>query len=82
MGDISEQVRFREENCPYDFDWFMKEIAYGITEQFDWPPELIQWGEIRGVGTNLCIDSMGHKDGDGPAQTWYCHKQVCMTYVL
>ena len=54
----------------------MKEIAYGITEQFDWPPELLAWGEIRGKGTNLCIDSMGHKDRDGNAQTWYCHKQV------
>jgi len=74
-GDISEQIKFREDHCPYDFDWFMKEIAYGITEQFDWPPELLAWGEIRGIGTNLCIDSMGHKDRDGNAQTWYCHKQ-------
>ena len=40
----------------------MKEIAYGITEQFDWPPKLLFWGEIRGKGSNMCIDSMGHKE--------------------
>lgn len=74
-GDISAQVEFRQNHCPYDFDWFMKEIAYGITEQFDWPPELLFWGEIRGKGSNMCIDSMGHKDSDGPAETFYCHKQ-------
>ena len=39
----------------------MKEVAYGITEKFDMPSELIAWGEIRGKGSNLCIDSMGHK---------------------
>ena len=39
----------------------MKEIAYGITEKYDWPSELQSWGEIRGVGSNLCIDSMGKK---------------------
>ena len=61
-GDISAQVEFRQNHCPYDFDWFMKEIAYGITEQFDWPPKLLFWGEIRGKGSNMCIDSMGHKE--------------------
>ena len=39
----------------------MKEVAYGITEKFDMPSELIAWGEIRGKDSNLCIDSMGHK---------------------
>lgn len=74
-GDISAQIEFRQNHCPYDFDWFMKNIAYGITEQFDWPPELLFWGEIRGKGSNMCIDSMGHKDNDGPAEAFHCHKQ-------
>lgn len=72
-GDIGPQKKFRHDHCPHDFDWMMKEIAYGITEKYDWPSELQSWGEIRGVGSNLCIDSMGKKDGN--AQTWYCHKQ-------
>ena len=46
---------------PHDFDWLMKNVAYGITEKFDWPSELLVWGEIRGVDSNMCIDSMGHK---------------------
>lgn len=84
----------------------MKNVAYGITDKYDWPSELLVWGEIRGKDSNLCVDSMGHKgkisltsrwyissfglsnaryahlkfiiknsDNDGPAQSWYCHKQ-------
>jgi len=53
----------------------MEEIAYGITDMYDAPNELLAWGEIRGKGSNICVDSMGHKDNDGPAEAWYCHKQ-------
>lgn len=74
-GDISEQVKFRHDHCPYNFTWMMEEIAYGITDMYDAPNELLAWGEIRGKGSNICVDSMGHKDNDGPAEAWYCHKQ-------
>lgn len=74
-GDISEQVKFRHDHCPHNFTWLMENIAYGLTDTFDAPDELIAWGEIRGKGSNICIDGMGHKDNDGPAENWYCHKQ-------
>ena len=39
----------------------MEEVAYGITDMYDAPNELLAWGEIRGKGSNICVDSMGHK---------------------
>ena len=39
----------------------MQEVAYGITDMYDAPNELLAWGEIRGKGSNICVDSMGHK---------------------
>jgi hypothetical protein len=39
----------------------MEEVAYGITEKYDAPNELLAWGEIRGKGSNVCVDSMAHK---------------------
>lgn len=30
--------------------------------------------QIRGVDSTLCVDSMGHKNGDGPLEVGHCHR--------
>ncbi|XP_078576283.1 N-acetylgalactosaminyltransferase 7-like isoform X2 [Branchiostoma floridae x Branchiostoma japonicum] len=71
-GDISELVAFRERNHCKSFKWFMEEIAYDIVEHFPLPPKNKIWGEIRGIDSGLCLDSMGHKDG-GEMGIGGCH---------
>ncbi|XP_020513681.2 N-acetylgalactosaminyltransferase 7-like [Labrus bergylta] len=71
-GDISELKRFREKHRCKNFKWFMEEIAYDIALRFPPPHKNVEWGEIRGLETSYCIDSMGHKKGNveiGP-----CHR--------
>ncbi|XP_019622702.1 PREDICTED: N-acetylgalactosaminyltransferase 7-like isoform X1 [Branchiostoma belcheri] len=72
FGDISELVAFRERNHCKSFKWFMEEIAYDIVDHFPLPPKNKIWGEIRGIDSGLCLDSMGHKDG-GEMGIGGCH---------
>lgn len=30
--------------------------------------------QIRAIGTNDCLDSMGHKNGNGAIEYGYCHR--------
>lgn len=73
--DVSEQVKFRKDHCPYDFNWFMKEIGYGVIEEYPLPPLNKYWGEIHTRGGNQCLDSMGHTNKGGAVETYYCHRQ-------
>uniref|UniRef100_UPI00358F62C3 N-acetylgalactosaminyltransferase 7-like isoform X1 n=2 Tax=Myxine glutinosa TaxID=7769 RepID=UPI00358F62C3 len=72
-GDISALQNFRKDHNCKDFKWFMENIAYDIPDFFPLPPKNVEWGEIRGLGTNYCIDSMGHKDG-GILELGPCHR--------
>lgn len=74
FGDISAQLEFRKNHCPYDFNWFMKEIGYGVAVEYPTPPLNKFWGEVRARQGNQCLDSMGHTNG-GSVETYYCHKQ-------
>nr|XP_002128971.1 N-acetylgalactosaminyltransferase 7-like isoform X1 [Ciona intestinalis] len=73
-GDISAQVKYRQEHNCKSFKWFMENIAYDIVEHYPLPPKNKEWGEVRGVDTNQCLDSMGHKNGDGALESGYCHR--------
>nr|CAB3248253.1 N-acetylgalactosaminyltransferase 7-like [Phallusia mammillata] len=73
-GDISAQVKYRKDHNCKSFEWFMDNIAYDIKESFPLPPKNKEWGEIRGVDTQQCLDSMGHKNGNGALETGYCHR--------
>jgi len=75
-GDISEQVNWRKKHNSKSFKWFMEEIAYDVIEKFPLPAKNKLWGEIRNIGTNLCIDSMGHKNSDGEFEVGWCHKMA------
>lgn len=32
--------------------------------------------KVRNIGTNLCIDSMGHKNSNGEFEVGWCHKMA------
>ncbi|ERE91436.1 N-acetylgalactosaminyltransferase 7-like protein [Cricetulus griseus] len=72
-GDISELKKFREDHNCKSFKWFMEEIAYDITAHYPLPPKNVEWGEIRGLETAYCIDSMGKTNG-GFVELGPCHK--------
>ncbi|KAM6940656.1 N-acetylgalactosaminyltransferase 7 isoform 1-T1 [Xenentodon cancila] len=72
-GDISDLKRFREEHRCKSFKWFMEEIAYDIPMHYPLPPKNVEWGEIRGLDTGYCIDSMGHTNG-GTVEIGPCHR--------
>ncbi|KAG9347029.1 hypothetical protein JZ751_005956 [Albula glossodonta] len=72
-GDIGPLKKFREEHQCKSFKWFMEEIAYDITAHYPLPPKNVDWGEIRGLETSYCIDSMGHTNG-GNVEMGPCHR--------
>uniref|UniRef100_A0ABK0LI64 Polypeptide N-acetylgalactosaminyltransferase n=1 Tax=Rattus norvegicus TaxID=10116 RepID=A0ABK0LI64_RAT len=72
-GDISELKKFREDHNCKSFKWFMEEIAYDITAHYPLPPRNVEWGEIRGLETAYCIDSMGKTNG-GFVELGPCHR--------
>ncbi|KAM3939165.1 N-acetylgalactosaminyltransferase 7 isoform 1-T1 [Leptodactylus fuscus] len=72
-GDITELKKFREDHNCKSFKWFMEEIAYDITAHYPLPPKNVDWGEIRGLDSNYCIDSMGHTNG-GLVELGPCHR--------
>ncbi|XP_061580431.1 N-acetylgalactosaminyltransferase 7 isoform X1 [Cololabis saira] len=72
-GDISDLKRFREEHRCKSFKWFMEEIAYDIPVHYPLPPKNVEWGEVRGLETSYCIDSMGHTNG-GTVEIGPCHR--------
>uniref|UniRef100_A0A224XKM4 Polypeptide N-acetylgalactosaminyltransferase n=1 Tax=Panstrongylus lignarius TaxID=156445 RepID=A0A224XKM4_9HEMI len=74
MGDISEQKKLKEKlNCK-NFQWYMDNVAYDVTDKFPELPPNIHWGELRNVATQNCMDTMGQ-----PAPTVmgmsHCHGQ-------
>ncbi|XP_039264523.2 N-acetylgalactosaminyltransferase 7-like [Styela clava] len=73
-GDISEQVKYRRDHNCKSFKWFIENIAYDIPEHYPLPAKNKEWGEIRAIGTKECLDSMGHKNGDGAVEHGYCHR--------
>lgn len=74
FGDISAQVKFRRDNKCKSFKWFMDNIAYDIVQHYPLPAKNKKWGEVRAVGTDHCLDSMGHKNNDGVLEYYFCHR--------
>ncbi|XP_033116252.1 N-acetylgalactosaminyltransferase 7-like [Anneissia japonica] len=72
-GDISAQVKYRRDNCPYSFKWFMEEIAYDLIEHYPPPPLNIAWGEVRAVISDTCMDTMSRHDDGGIMGIGRCH---------
>ena len=59
MGDISEQLKMKEEKNCKSFDWFMKEIAYDVFDKYPRLPPNRFWGELSNTGSTSCLDTYG-----------------------
>ena len=46
-GDISAQLKMKEDMKCKSFDWFMKEIAYDVLEKYPKMPPNKHWGELK-----------------------------------
>ena len=72
MGDISEQLKLKDEKKCKSFDWFMKEIAYDVFFKYPRLPPNQVWGEVRNKGSKQCLDTHGrHPPGVVAASS--CH---------
>ena len=58
-GDISAQLKMKEEMKCKSFDWFMTEIAYDVLEKYPKLPPNEHWGEVRSEASGKCIDTFG-----------------------
>ncbi|XP_077996791.1 N-acetylgalactosaminyltransferase 7-like [Glandiceps talaboti] len=73
-GDITAQLEFKEKHKCKNFHWFMTEVAPDLLNTYPLPGANVGWGEIRGDGSNLCIDTMGSREG-GRVGVSACHGQ-------
>lgn len=57
-GDVAAQKQLRARlNCK-SFKWFMDKIAWDLPKHYPpVEPPAAAWGEIRNVGTGLCVDT-------------------------
>ncbi|XP_072031064.1 N-acetylgalactosaminyltransferase 7-like [Amphiura filiformis] len=75
IGDIKPQLMFRQEKQCKDFNWYMQEIAYDVQQHFPLPPLSVQFGEIRVLSHDVCLDTKGKepaKEGT-PLSLFKCH---------
>ncbi|XP_069754573.1 polypeptide N-acetylgalactosaminyltransferase 10-like isoform X2 [Narcine bancroftii] len=63
-GDVNQQKGLRNSlNCK-SFKWFMTEVAWDLPKYYPpVEPPASAWGEIRNVGTGLCVDSKHGSSG-------------------
>lgn len=85
-GDVNPQKELRNSlNCK-SFKWFMTEVAWDLPKYYPpVEPSSSAWGEIRNVGTGLCVDSKHGSSGsqlklepcvkDGVEGSW-SHEQI------
>ncbi|XP_074038741.1 N-acetylgalactosaminyltransferase 7 [Leptinotarsa decemlineata] len=60
MGDITEQLALKERLKCKNFQWYMDNVAYDVVEKFPELPPNLQFGEMRSVAANKCLDTLGH----------------------
>ena len=46
IGDIEQQLIFRQEKQCKSFNWYMQEIAYDLKDHFPIPPLSVLFGEV------------------------------------
>ncbi|ESO06887.1 hypothetical protein HELRODRAFT_191226 [Helobdella robusta] len=73
IGNISEQLAFKERNKCKSFKWYMDNIAIEVYQMFPPPPPNIGWGEIKLRTESICWDARGESAGGGPIGSSSCH---------
>ncbi|XP_029439196.1 polypeptide N-acetylgalactosaminyltransferase 10 [Rhinatrema bivittatum] len=57
-GDVTSQKELRNSLHCKSFKWFMTEVAWDLPNYYPpVEPPATAWGEIRNVGTGLCVDT-------------------------
>ncbi|XP_034746748.1 polypeptide N-acetylgalactosaminyltransferase 10-like [Etheostoma cragini] len=85
-GDMAAQKELRNRlNCK-DFKWFMREVAWDLPKHYPpVEPPAAAWGEIRNVGSGMCLESKHFVSGSpirlescvkGRAEVSWSHGQV------
>lgn len=73
IGDLSAQLRFKEERKCKSFTWFMENVASDVLTRFPPLPPNRFWGELRNTGTSQCLDTLGNAVGGRAFGTSGCH---------
>ena len=47
VGDISKQLKFKQDHKCKDFKWFMENVAYEVYDRFPKLPPNKAWGEVK-----------------------------------
>lgn len=59
IGDISEQLAMKDRLKCKSFQWFMDNVASDVYQKFPELPPNVNWGEVRNVATDKCMDTLG-----------------------
>nr|XP_009296677.3 polypeptide N-acetylgalactosaminyltransferase 10-like [Danio rerio] len=63
-GDVSQQKELRSRLHCRSFRWFMEEVAWDLPKHYPpVEPPAAAWGELRNVGTGLCVESKHFSSG-------------------
>uniref|UniRef100_A0A2C9JJC3 Polypeptide N-acetylgalactosaminyltransferase n=1 Tax=Biomphalaria glabrata TaxID=6526 RepID=A0A2C9JJC3_BIOGL len=75
-GDVSAQLKMKEEKKCKSFRWFMENVAYDVYDKFPPLPPNVAWGEIRHAGSDRkCWDTHNQPVNGGPIGVYFCHSQ-------
>ncbi|XP_055035116.1 polypeptide N-acetylgalactosaminyltransferase 10 [Misgurnus anguillicaudatus] len=85
-GDMTAQKDLRNRLKCKNFKWFMTEVAWDLSKHYPpVEPPSAAWGEVRNVGSNLCLESKQFSSGSsirlekclkGRAEATWSHGQV------
>uniref|UniRef100_A0A0N4ZUV8 Polypeptide N-acetylgalactosaminyltransferase n=1 Tax=Parastrongyloides trichosuri TaxID=131310 RepID=A0A0N4ZUV8_PARTI len=67
-GDITERVKLRKDLQCKSFKWYLENIY----PEAPIPYDFISLGSIKNIGSNLCVDTKGHKKSGNPGMI-ACH---------
>ncbi|XP_031551805.1 polypeptide N-acetylgalactosaminyltransferase 1-like [Actinia tenebrosa] len=70
FGDISERLELRKRLQCKSFSWYLKNVIPELVVPDLYP---LGRGEVRNLGTNQCLDTLGKNDPGGEPGMYMCH---------